>query len=223
MNKLNHISFIPDGNNRWAKKNNYSMFDSYNKGANKILKITDFLFTKYSDLKTISFFILSTHNTNRKSFLKTYEMILKKFYSNSIQEKKYSKLNIYTIGKYNKFKKNIVEDINFLNKKFDPKNKTLLLCLNYSGLEEIISIINKSKNVKISLNNLKKLSYTKYFEDPDLIIRSGGYKRLSDFFLIQSTFSEFIFLKTLWPDITINQIKQSINKYENTLRKFGKF
>ena len=210
-----------DGNNRWSKKNSISKYEAYKKGAKKLIEITNFIFENY-DINYISSFALSKHNFRRGSNLIN---ILKKVlfdFSNPLDQTNKFNFSIKFIG-----------NLDFLNKKelhnirqFESKNlknkKKLFIYLNYSGKDDIF---NASKSLHKS-NQFNTKTFHKHLAsgqipDPDILIRSGGFKRISDFMLYQVSFTELFFTDKLWPNIKKVDIKNYINKFYKIERKFG--
>ena len=101
-------------------------------------------------------------------------------------------------------------------------NKNLIIALNYSGTKDILNAVLKLKNTKNSDLNLNNYLSTSIYPNPDILIRTGGFQRLSDFFLYQLSFTEFFFSKTLWPDFKISSLNSIIDKFSKIEKKFGK-
>lgn len=210
-----------DGNTRWAKKNNQSLYSSYKRGSLKILNLTEYLFKNY-DLSYVSSFALSNHNLKRSSkTINILKKVLNDFLDSNVSDDRY-KFNIKFIGDLTFLNPLLIKKINDLSLRKQKYNKSLIIFINYSGRMDIINSINKQK--KDSLINNENLNYflsTKDIHEPDLIIRTGGFQRISDFMLFQIAFSELIFIKKLWPDINNSDLKRIIKKYHNIERKFG--
>ena len=208
-----------DGNNRFSKKKNISQFDSYKLGARKLLEITKFIFDNY-ETNIISTFALSVNNTKRsKKLISTLMKVLEYFVNENNNVSNYN-FQIRFKGDLSFLPKNLLEKIKKLEHKNLKIKKTLLIYFNYSGRLDILNAhIKKSKDIDIL--EFKKLLITKDFPDPDILIRTGGYQRISDFFLFQISFTELFFLKKLWPELQKSDIKNIINKYKNIERKFG--
>ncbi len=210
-----------DGNNRWSKKNNQDQYTAYKKGAYKLVKITNFIFDNYK-VNYISAFALSKHNFKRgKILLNMIEKILLDFIDQS-KDKKNIQFNIKFIGDLNFLPKSLVDRL----KKFENINKKnkkkLLIYLNYSGRDDIHNAFFSLKKYKINnFKNIQNFLLTAKIPEPDLLIRSGGFKRLSDFMLYQISFTELFFSNKLWPDINTTDIKKYINKFNKIDRKFG--
>jgi undecaprenyl diphosphate synthase len=210
-----------DGNTRWAKKNNQSLYYSYKRGSLKLLNLTDYLFKNY-DLSLVSSFALSSHNLKRSAkTISILKKVLIDFLDSDVSNDKY-KFNIKFIGDLSFLNSSLVSKMNNLEARKQNYNKSLIIFINYSGRQDIIDSINKQKKKNlIKKENLKYFLLTKDIHDPDLIIRTGGFQRISDFMLFQIAFSELVFIKKLWPDLNNSDLKTIIRKYHNIERKFG--
>ena len=208
-----------DGNYRWSKKNNKPKYDSYKLGANKLLELTKFIFNKY-DISFVSAFALSKHNLKRgSSIVKIIKSVLYEFIELNKGNNKHN-FNILFKGNLNIFPKKLVNDLqNLENSKF---KHNLVIYLNYSGKDDILSATKTLiRSSKINDKNFKKSLKSSSIPDPDILIRTGGFKRLSDFFLYQVSFTEFFFTKILWPDLKKTNIKNFIKQFNKIDRKFG--
>lgn len=210
-----------DGNNRWSGLNSQSKLKSYTKGAEKILKISEFIFKNY-DVKYVSAFALSNNNLNRsKVIIDTLKKVFKNFLEKLEKLDKYP-FNVSFKGDLSFLDKETLKMINDINSSSEKDNK-LIIFVNYSGRKDI-ELSYKRKNIdKIIIKKFKVKQYlsTSDMPDPDILIRTGGFKRISDFLLYQLAFTELYFLRKLWPDIDNNNIKKIINNYFSTSRKFG--
>ncbi len=213
-----------DGNNRWSKKNNKTKYNGYKKGSNNLIYLTNYIFEN-TNSNYISAFALSKNNLNRsKNLISTLKKVLLDFLDNKVNNKLRNNFRVKFIGDRSFLNKEInkkIEDIENLNVK---SSKFLLIYINYSGKDDIIQAAEK---YHIYLKNKKKVKkfedflLTKNIPNPDILIRTGGYKRLSDFLLFQTTFTEFFFTKKLWPDLTKNDLLKIFKKYYSIERKFG--
>lgn len=221
-NKLSHVAFIMDGNNRWSIKNNTSKFEAYKNGANKLLNLSNYIFDNYK-CNHISAFALSTSNLNRpKNIINILKKVLS-FFLDQIENLDRSKYNIKFIGDLSfldNYLKSKIKDIQSINL---SSNKFLYIYLNYSGQQEIIESINKIRvsDIKIDISNFNRFLLTNKIPNPDILIRTGGFSRISDFMLFQIAFTELRFINKLWPDINSTDIKKIIRKYYEIDRKFG--
>ena len=217
-NKLNHIAFIMDGNNRWSKKNNYNKYNGYKKGANTLINLSNFIFDN-TNAKYISAFALSKNNLNRsQNLISTLKKILSEFLNKVIEDEKKYKFNIKFIGDRKFLSKQINIKINELEQLNKAHKKYLLIYINYSGKADIEQASLKYTNKHLKFDSLLM---TKGIPDPDILIRTGGYNRLSDFLLYKLTFTELYFLKKLWPELNKNDLSKVIINYNSIERKFG--
>ena len=222
MNPLNHVAIIMDGNGRWGLKNKSSRNKGHRAGLNTVEKIIRE--TINQKIRYLTLFAFSTENWNRpEKEIKYLFNLLESFLSKKIEDfhKKNIKLNI--IGVKN-FSKKLNTLLNSSEKK-TSKNSTLQinLALNYGSKFEIIQAIKKlSKNKdKINEKNLSKYLQTKNIPDPEILIRTGNTKRLSNFLLWQIAYTEIFFEKKLWPDFNEKDYIKIIRKFKSIKRNFG--
>ena len=210
-----------DGNHRWSKKNNIPKYDSYKLGANKLLELTRFIFENYN-INFVSAFALSKHNLKRgSSILNIIKKVLYDFLDRYKNENDY-KFNIIFKGDLTIFPKKLVNDLKQLQTSNNKFKHNLIIYLNYSGKDDILSAIRSLyKSIEIKDSTFKNFLKSSSIPDPDMLIRSGGFKRLSDFFLYQVSFTEFFFTNTLWPDLKKSNIKNFIKQFNEIDRKFG--
>ena len=209
-----------DGNNRWSKKNKVTEFYAYEKGAKNLYKLSNFIFDYYNT-NFISAFALSNNNLNRSNrILKLIIQILNKFLDDALQKKNIN-FNIEFKGDFNFLESTIKKKILTINKtKFTNLNRKLLIFLNYSGKKDIVKAA--SSKLITNENKFRDLLTTNELTDPDILIRTGGYKRLSDFMLFEISYTELFFLNKLWPDLNKADIVKIIEKYKKISRNFGK-
>ena len=225
MNELNHVAIIMDGNGRWGLKKKKSRNFGHIKGIKSVETIV-----KTSLIKKIPYLTLYTFSTEnwrrpereinflfdliRKSFKKKINKIIKQG------------IRVNIIGNRKGLPKDIVKIVKLIEKK-TLKNKkiTLNLALNYGSKEEIVNACNKlvvKKNKKIDLKSFENKLYTKNIPDPEILIRTGGTKRLSNFLLWQLAYTEIFFINKLWPDFNERDFNKIVNKFYNIKRNFGK-
>ena len=225
MNKLEHIAFILDGNKRWAKKNNFSSFVGYSKGFENIKNLVNFSLN--IKLKNLTLYALSSENFHRSSLDLIYDIIYKNFskYFEDLVVDNGVKIKIFGSRKN---LPNKILDIFENIEKLSLNNNTLNLniAFNYGFKDEIKKVLKKVKDnsLEIDLNNeqeIDKLFDIAKFPDPDILIRTGGYKRLSNFIMYNLTYTELFFTDTLWPDFSEEEFNDIIKKYLNIRRKYG--
>ena len=225
MNKLEHIAFILDGNKRWAKKNNFSNFIGYSKGFENIKNLVSFSLN--IKLKNLTLYALSSENFHRSSLDLIYDIIYKNFskYFEDLVVDNGVKIKIF--GSRENLPNKILDIFENIEK-LSLNNNTLNLniAFNYGFKHEIKNVLKKVRNnsLEINLNNeqeIDKLFDIGKFPDPDILIRTGGYKRLSNFIMYNLTYTELFFTETLWPDFSEKEFNLIINKFFNINRKYG--
>ncbi len=213
-----------DGNNRWSKKNKLNKYNGYKEGANTLIKITNYLFDN-TNAKYISAFALSKNNLNRSNnLISTLKKILLEFLNKIIEDDIKYKFNIRFIGNRNFLNTKINDKIDQLEGLKKKYKKNLLIYINYSGKYDIQQAALKfHQNIKNNKDNIKYSNFlmTAGIPDPDILIRTGGFKRLSDFLIFQSSFTELFFLKKFWPEFNTNDLNRILIKYKSLERKFG--
>ena len=225
LNKLNHIALILDGNKRWAKKNNLSNLNGYTKGFENIRNLVTYSLSKKISYLTI--FTLSSENINRSSINLIYDIIYDNFSKtfNDLVKEKGVKIKIF--GSRKNLPPKILEIFqNIEETSFNNKNLILNIAFNYGFKDEINHIIKNviNRNININLDNEKdinKLFFLGSLPDPDILIRTGGYKRLSNFIMYNLTYTELFFTETLWPDFSEKEFNSIINQYSKIDRKYG--
>ena len=219
MNKLSHIAIIMDGNGRWGKNKNKGRNYGHLKGVETVKKIVG------SSIKLkipfITFFVFSSENWKRpKTEIKFLFKLIKSYFHKEIDNVIKQGIKINILGEINELpsdlKKTLIKCENITKKN---KNINVNLAINYGGKNEILMAIKKSK--KISLKNLEKNLYTKNMPDPEILIRTGGNQRLSNFMLWQLAYTELFFLKKLWPDLKLIDLKKIIKKFKSIKRNYG--
>ena len=219
MNKLNHIAFIMDGNGRWGKKKNKNRNFGHIRGLETVKTTVKDLIKLKIPIST--FYVFSSENWKRpKNEIVFLFKLIKKYFIEEIKRVISQGVKVNILGEINKLPKDvklILKDAEKLTKK--NKKITVNLAINYGSRNEIINALKKLK--KISIRNIEKNLYTKNLPNPDILIRTGGYKRLSNFMLWQLSYSELFFLEKLWPDFQTRDLKKIIKEYKNIKRNFG--
>ena len=222
MNPLNHVAIIMDGNGRWGLRNKKSRNAGHKAGLKTVEKIIKE--TIKNKIKLLTLYAFSTENWKRpQKEIKFLFNLLENFLKNKIEDLNKQKIRLKIIGK-----KNFSNKLNSLlvrSEKKTSKNKRLQinLALNYGSKTELINAFKELIKNKENINekNLKKYLETKNIPDPDLLIRTGNTKRLSNFLLWQLAYSEIFFEKKLWPDFNEKDYNKIIKKYKNIKRNFG--
>ena len=225
MNELNHVAIIMDGNGRWGLKKKRSR----NYGHLQGLKAVQIVI-KSSIRKKIPFLTLYTFSTENWRRPESEVNFLFDLIRKSLKEKINSiikqgvKINV--IGKKDGLPNDIKKTIKIIEKKTrNNKTITLNLALNYGSKEEIINackVFVKNNEGEINVRNFSNNLYTKSIPDPEILIRTGGTKRLSNFLLWQLAYTEIFFINKLWPDFNENDFNKIIFKFNKIKRNFGK-
>jgi undecaprenyl diphosphate synthase len=223
MNPLNHVAIIMDGNGRWGLKNKKTRNFGHKKGLDTVEKIIKCSIK--NKIKFLTLFAFSTENWKRpKKEINFLFNLLENFLINKIDDLNKQNIKLKIIGVKN-FSSKLNKILNLSEKK-TSKNKKLQinLALNYGSKFELIDAFKKLKKNKNKINekNLEKYLQTKNIPDPELLIRTGNTRRLSNFLLWQLAYSEIFFEKKLWPEFTEKDYEIIINKYKIIKRNFGK-
>jgi len=223
MNPLNHVAIIMDGNGRWGLKHKNSRNAGHRAGLNTVEKIIKQSIK--NKIKFLTLFAFSTENWKRpKKEINYLFNLLENFLINKIDNLHKQNIKLKIIGTKN-FSKKLNLLLNLAEKKTSKNSKIQInLALNYGAKFELISAIKKLQKNKKRINekNIEKFLYTKNIPDPDLMIRTGNTKRLSNFLLWQLAYSEIFFEKKMWPDFNDKDYLKIIKKYKNLKRNFGK-
>ena len=222
MNPLNHVAIIMDGNGRWGLKHKNSRNEGHKAGLNTVEKIIKESIRK--KIKHLTLYAFSTENWKRpKKEINYLFNLLETFLLEKINDlnKKNIKLNIIGVKNFSKKLNKLL----ILSEKKTSKNKILQinLALNYGSKSEIVNAFKKinKNNDKINEKNLTKYLQTKNIPDPEILIRTGNTKRLSNFLLWQLAYTEIFFEKKLWPDFNEKDYLKIIKKYRLIKRNFG--
>jgi len=222
MNPLNHVAIIMDGNGRWGIKNKNSRNAGHKAGLKTVEKII-----KHSiknKIKFLTLYAFSTENWKRPdSEIKYLFNLLEVFLKEKIQQLHSNGIKIKILGNKNLNKK-LFTLLTYAEKKTSKNKKIQInLALNYGSKKEILDAIRKltKSKTKITEKNFEKNLYTKNIPNPDILIRTGNTKRLSNFLMWQLAYSELFFEKKLWPDFNEIDYDKIIKKYSQIKRNFG--
>ena len=216
--KLDHLAIIMDGNRRWASANNLPSYEGHKKGAENLWNIINNI--KEFKLKFLTVFVFSTENWKRSrreiSFLMN---LLNQFLDDTISKTTESNFRVRFIGDLSPFDKKIKDKIEIIqNNSKLHRGIVITLALNYGGRLDIISAINEilfqnKKFIPINENDFKKYTLNKDLPDPDLLIRTGGEMRLSNFLLWDLAYTELMFIPQMWPDFDKSILENCILEY----------
>jgi undecaprenyl diphosphate synthase len=223
MNPIKHVAIIMDGNGRWGIKNKGSRNLGHRAGLNSIESVIEE--TIKQNISYLTLYTFSTENWKRpKKEISYLFNLLEKFLLNNIEKLIKKKIKLKVIGNKKKFSLNLKrllkrsESDTFTNKKLQ-----INLALNYGSKEELLSAMKSISKTKDKFNekNISKSLYTKGIPDPDILIRTGNTKRLSNFLLWQIAYTEIFFEKKLWPDFKKKDYKKIIDNFKKVKRNFG--
>ena len=224
MNKLGHIAFIMDGNGRWGKKKNRSRNFGHFHGVETVKKIVKTSIKL--NIPIVSFYVFSSENWRRpKSEINFLFNLISSYFEKELENVIKNKIKVVFMGRKNRLPAKVKKILNYVERKTSFNKKLLVnLAINYGSKNEIIDAFKNILRKKQTLNakNLEKNLYTKNQPDPDILVRTGGKKRLSNFMLWQLSYSEIYFLDKLWPDFNEKDLIKIIKKYKITKRNFGR-
>ena len=222
MNDLNHIAFIMDGNGRWGLKKKKNRNSGHLAGVKTVQKIVEAAITY--KVPIISFYVFSTENWKRpKTEIKYLFKLIDIYFNKEINNIIKNNIKVTISGRTKKLPSKIQSTLKIAVNKTKKNNKLIInLAINYGSKAEIIDAIKKINysDKKITEENIERNFYTD-LPFPDILVRTGGQKRLSNFMLWQLSYSEIFFLDKLWPDFTKKDLKIIINKFKKIRRNFG--
>ena len=223
---LKNIAIIMDGNGRWAKKNNLQIKEGHARGVSALKEIVKESVNQ--NIESLTVYAFSTENWKRpKSEVKAINNLIVNSINNELDELIEQKVKVRFFGDYSNFGKKTYEKIKFAEEKsFSNKPKLRLnVALGYGGKMDIINIAREVSKLKIKASDINDHTICELSQVPesniDLLIRTGGDTRISNFLLYQIAYSEIHFVKKLWPDYSKQDFKRNIKKYFNSERRFG--
>ena len=224
MNELNHVAIIMDGNGRWGLKKK----NSRNYGHLKGLKTVEAIIKSSVDKKIpfLTLYTFSTDNWKRpESEINFLFDLIRKALKKNLKKITKQGIKINIIGRKKNLPKDIIKTIKLIEARtYNNKGIVLNIALNYGSKEEIINAFKNlvvEKNKEINIENFEEKLYTKHIPNPDILIRTGGVKRLSNFLLWQLAYTEIFFIDKLWPEFNQNDFNKIINKFHRIKRNFG--
>ena len=222
MNPLKHVAIIMDGNGRWGLKNNNSRNAGHKAGLKTVEKIIKESIK--NKIKHLTLYAFSTENWKRpKKEINFLFTLLENFLINRIEELHKQNIKLKIIGNKNLTKK-LNSLLNLAEKKTSKNTKIQInLALNYGSKSEILDAFKNLQKDKVKLNqkNFQNYLQTKNIPDPDILIRTGNTKRLSNFLLWQLAYAEIFFVKKLWPEFNEKDYNKIIRKFKSIKRNFG--
>lgn len=226
-----HIAIIMDGNGRWAKKRLLNRVRGHEKGADAIRQIVEV--SREIGLKNLSLYAFSTENWSRpEREVSALMSLLERFIKSERENFLRNNIRLNAFGELHQLPEKVRESLfNLMKETSANTSMTLNLCLSYGGRTEIshavkkIASLVKDNKIKIEEINEDTISanlYSRDFPDPDIMIRTSGEKRLSNFMMWQLSYTELFFPETLWPDFTKEEFIEIIKRFQNRDRRFGK-
>ncbi len=228
---LKHIAFIMDGNRRWAKQRGLPIAMGHKKGAETLIEVAKAV--KRLGVKYMTVYAFSTENWQReKSEVEALMNLLRHYLDTSFKELQENDVRIIFIGERYMLAPDIIEKMQKIEK--DTENNqsvTLCVALSYGSRQEIVSAIRniaeKVKDGTLDVNDVNMQTvadnlYTKNIPDPDLLIRTSGEVRISNYLLWQLAYTEFYFSKTFWPDFSEAELQQIVTEFKDRERRYGK-
>ena len=221
MNQLNHVAFIMDGNGRWGKKRNKGRNFGHFKGVKTVKKIVE-ASIKFK-IPVVTFYVFSTENWKRpKSEINFLFNLIKSYFKDELDNVIKSGIKIKILGELKNLPKKLRDILKNTETKTEKNRKIIVnLALNYGSKKELVNAFKGIKKKQITEKSISDNLYTKKMPDPDILIRTGGKKRLSNFMLWQLAYAELYFLDKLWPDFMPSDLKNIIKKYQITKRNYG--
>ncbi len=221
-NDIQCIGFIMDGNRRYAKERNLPSLEGHLKGSDVFFDSVRFV--QNAGIKNAVYYAFSTENWKRSDAEVGYLLDL---FRQQLQKEslKNEPVNVRFVGNRSDFPPDIIAGMNEMEKANQPNHKnTLWIALSYGGRAEIVAAVNEAilAGEKVDEETFANLLWSAEMPDPDMIVRTGGDCRLSNFLTWKSVYSELLFLDKLWPELKEADFREMINEYKNRKRRFGK-
>lgn len=224
MNELAHVAIIMDGNGRWAKRQGKERSFGHQEGAKKVREITEYV--SQMGIKYLSLYAFSTENWNRpKSEIAILMKLLAHFLKNEVSVLKANNIRFITIGDSSKLSNSLQKEIEKAKKETKLcTGMTQVLAINYGAQDEIVRAVNRALQTSgeaLTKEGIEACLDTAGMPSVDLLIRTGGDCRLSNFLLWQAAYAELFFTKTLWPDFSTGELETIVSEYLQADRRFG--
>lgn len=226
MLMINHLAIIMDGNGRWAKKRGLDRTIGHKKGEETFETVCKLVSKR--GIKFLTVYAFSTENWNREpSEVSAILGIIKSFFASCSEFAQKNNFKITVIGDTSRLEQSfngVISEAEALTK--NNSGLHIQIAINYGGQNEIVRAVNKSLSFLNEQKELTEQDIDKYLDNaslpyPDLLIRTGGEKRLSNFMLWELAYTELYFTDTLWPDFNENTLNQALNEYELRERRYG--
>jgi len=220
----NHVAIIMDGNGRWAKERGFERYIGHKLGIESVREIIGI--SKKIGIKYLTLYVFSKENWKRpKEEIKFLFNLLKKTLEEELERLKRNNIRVMVMGKIEDLKDNVKDFLEkCVNETKNSNGMNVIIAFNYSGRQEIIDGINKilkeRKNIR-SEKEFSKYLYLKDIPEPDLLIRTSGEMRISNFMLWQIAYTELFFTKKLWPDFRKKDFLEAIEDFSKRERRFG--
>ena len=225
MNELNHVAIIMDGNGRWGLKKKRTRNYGHLKGINTVETVIKLSIRR--KIPYLTLYTFSTENWQRpNSEINFLFDLIRNHIKKNLRKIIKQRIKINIIGRKKKLPSDIIRSLRLIEKKTKKNDAiTINLALNYGSKEEIVDTCRKfvlNRSEKIDVKNFQNKLYTKDIPDPDILIRTGGTRRLSNFLLWQLAYTEIFFVNKLWPDFGENDFNKIVKKFYKIKRNFGK-
>jgi len=222
-----HVAVIMDGNGRWAKKRHLPRFAGHNAGSENILPVVK-IFANYG-VKYLTLYMFSTENWNRPRIeVAGLLSLLARKIDQETQAFHQENIRLVHLGRLDRLSRKLREKVKAAVE-LTKNNTGLTLCLafDYGGRDEIVQAARRIADAGIPGNNIDESMFAQYLyspniPDPDLVIRTAGESRLSNFLIWQAAYSEFYFTPVLWPDFGLKDVEEALSEYKHRQRRFGK-
>jgi undecaprenyl diphosphate synthase len=222
--KLKHLAIIMDGNGRWAKQQGLNRTKGHEKGAEIIRDITTYC-SRHPNIETVTFYAFSTENWKRPKLEVEFLMkLMDRYLQKELETYQYNNIRFMAIGNIKAFSTKLQERIRVTEEATRNNNDLIqILALNYGGRAEITAAVNtliSAGKKEVTEADISASLQTPY-SDIDLLVRTSGEERVSNYLLWQISYAELYFTETFWPDFTTQELDEIISDFEQRTRRFG--
>ena len=220
--RLKHIAFIMDGNGRWAKSRGLSRSAGHRAGAKTFRRVVDYV--KLIGIKYMTVYAFSTENWSRPAEeVSSIMKLLEDYIEQALGDVADNDVRVIFLGDRTPLSEKLRRKMDFLERRSEKNGHILNIALNYGGRDEIVHAVKQvlEKGLEITGETIAENLYTKESPPPDLIVRTAGELRLSNFLLWQSAYSELYFTDKLWPDFTEKDVDEAVAEFYRRTRRFG--